>query len=143
LILADGTVFAEKGKAVLVDRDVNVKTGTLTVKGFFPNPHNILRPGQFARIRAELGMRPGAVVVPQRAVTELQGGARVAVAGADGKVEIRPVEMGPRIGNLWVVEKGLRAGENVIFSGLQFLKPGTPVTAKPAPTRSPAPSASP
>jgi len=141
LILEDGSVFPEPGKAVLVDREVNVKTGTLTIKGFFPNPHNILRPGQYARIRAELDVRPGALLVPQRAVTELQGGTRVAVAGADGKAEIRAVEMGPRIGDLWVVEKGLKAGENVIVSGLQFLRPGTPITAKPAPASSPAPRA--
>ena len=137
LILEDGTVFHEKGRAVLVDREVNVKTGTLTIKGFFPNPHNILRPGQYARVRAELSVRPGALVVPQRAVTELQGGSRVAVAGADGKAEIRSVETGPRVGDLWVVEKGLKAGENVIVTGLQYVRAGTPVTAKPAPAPSP------
>jgi membrane fusion protein (multidrug efflux system) len=139
LLLEDGTIFPEQGKAVLVDRDVNVKTGTLTIKGFFPNPHNILRPGQYARVRAEMDVRPGALVVPQRAVTELQGGTRVAVVGADGKVEFRAVELGPRTGTLWVVEKGVKAGDNVIVSGLQYLKPGTPVTAKPAPT-GPAPT---
>lgn len=136
LILDDGNVFPEKGKAVLVDRDVNVKTGTLTIKGFFPNPHNILRPGQYAHVRAVLDMRPGALVVPQRAVTELQGGTRVAVAGADGKAEIRPVETGPRVGDLWVIEKGLKPGENVIVSGLQYLRSGTPVIAKPDPAAS-------
>ena len=132
LILEDGTVFPEKGKAVLVDREVNVKTGTLTVKGFFPNPHNILRPGQYAHVRAELGLRQGALVVPQRAVTELQGGARVAVAGPDGKAEIRSVELGLRTGDLWVVEKGLKPGENVIVSGLQYVRSGTPIAPKPA-----------
>ena len=142
LILEDGTVFPEKGRAVLVDREVNVKTGTLTVKGFFPNPHNILRPGQYAHIRAQLSLRPNALVVPQRAVTELQGGARVAVAGADGKAEIRAVETGPRFGDMWVIEKGLRPGENVIVSGLQYLRAGTPVTAKPAPSPSPVAQAS-
>jgi len=138
LILEDGSVFPERGKAVLVDREVNVKTGTLTIKGFFPNPHNILRPGQYARVRAELDVRPGALLVPQRAVTELQGGTRVAVAGADGKADIRSVEMGPRFGELWVVEKGLQEGENVIVTGLQYLRPGTSVTAQPAPAASPA-----
>ncbi len=137
LVLEDGTVFSEPGKAVLVDREVNVKTGTLTIKGFFPNPHNILRPGQYARVRAELDVRPGALVVPQRAVMELQGGTRVAVASKDGKAEIRAVEIGPRTGDLWVIEKGLEAGENVIVSGLQYLRPGMPVTAKPL-TRNPA-----
>jgi membrane fusion protein, multidrug efflux system len=137
LILEDGRKFPQTGKAVLADREVNVKTGTLTVKGFFPNPHNILRPGQYARVRAELSLRPGALVVPQRAVTELQGGSRVAVAGPDGKADIRAIETGPRVGDLWVVEKGLKAGDSVIVSGLQYLRPGTPVTAKPAPGPSP------
>ncbi|HEU0093615.1 MAG TPA: efflux RND transporter periplasmic adaptor subunit [Vicinamibacteria bacterium] len=141
LIFADGTVFPEKGKAVLVDRDVNVKTGTLTVKGFFPNPHNILRPGQYAHVRAELGMRPGALVVPQRAVTELQGGARVAVAGADGKAEIRSVELGPRTADLFVVEKGLQAGDKVIVTGLQYLRPGTPISVQAAASPAAGPSA--
>ena len=82
-----------------MDREVNVKTGTLTIKGFFPNPHNILRPGQYARVRAELDVSARArSLVPQRAVTELQGGSRVAVVGADGKAEIRAVETGPRSG---------------------------------------------
>ena len=138
LILEDGSVYPQAGRAVLVDREVNVKTGTLTIKGFFPNPHNILRPGQYARVRAELDVRPGALVVPQRAVTELQGGARVAVAGPDGKAEIRSVETGPRVGELWVVEKGLKAGENVIVSGLQFVRSGTPVATKPSSPPSPA-----
>ena len=133
LILENGIVFGEQGKAVLVDREVNVKTGTLTVKGFFPNPHNILRPGQYAHVRAQLNVLPNALVIPQRAVTELQGGSRVAVAGADGKADIRAVETGARVGDLWVIEKGLKVGENVIVSGLQYLRPGTPVTAKPAP----------
>jgi membrane fusion protein, multidrug efflux system len=141
LIFADGTVFPEKGKAVLVDRDVNVKTGTLTVKGFFPNPHNILRPGQYAHVRAELGMRPGALVVPQRAVTELQGGARVAVAGPDGKADIRSVELGPRTDDLFVVEKGLQAGEKVIVTGLQYLRPGTPISIQAAASPAAGPSA--
>jgi membrane fusion protein, multidrug efflux system len=129
LILEDGALFPEKGKAVVLDRGVNVKTGTLTVKGYFPNPRNVLRPGQYAHIRAELGVLSGALVVPQRAVTEMQGTSRVALAGADGKAEIRRVDMGPRMGDLWVVEKGLRAGENVIVSGLQYVRPGTPVVA--------------
>ena len=134
LVLEDGTVFAEKGKAVFVDREIGVKTGTLIVKGVFPNPHNILRPGQYARVKAELGLRTGAMVVPLRAVSELQGGARVAVAGRDGKAEIRSVELGPRTADLWVVEKGLQLGESVIVSGLQYVRSGTPVTVKPAGT---------
>jgi membrane fusion protein (multidrug efflux system) len=132
LIFEDGSVYPEKGKALLVDREVNVKTGTVTVKGVFPNPHNILRPGQYARIRAELGVQQGALVVPQRAVTEQQGGSRVAVAGADGKAEIRNVELGPKTGDSIVVAKGLEPGDNVIVSGLQYVRAGTAITAKPA-----------
>jgi membrane fusion protein (multidrug efflux system) len=132
LLLEDGTVFAQPGKAVLADREVDVKTGTLTVRGFFPNPHNILRPGQYAKVRAELDVTPGALLVPQRAVSELQGGMRVAVVGPDGKAEIRAVEPGARVGDLWVIEKGLKAGENVIVTGLQYIRAGTPVTARPA-----------
>jgi len=132
LLLEDGTVFAQQGKAVLVDREVDVKTGTLTIRGFFPNPHNILRPGQYARVRAELDVKPGALLVPQSAVSELQGGMRVAVVGADGKAEIRAVEPGPRVGDLWVIEKGVKAGESVIVTGLQYIRAGTPVTARPA-----------
>jgi membrane fusion protein (multidrug efflux system) len=138
LIFEDGTVFPEKGKALLVDREVNVKTGTVTVKGIFPNPHNILRPGQYARIRAELGVREGALVVPQRAVTEQQGGARVAVAGADGKAQIRNVELGPRTADGFVIEKGLELGDNVIVSGLQYVRAGTPIKANPAALGEPA-----
>jgi membrane fusion protein, multidrug efflux system len=132
LLLEDGTVFAHEGKAVLVDREVDVKTGTLTIRGFFPNPHNILRPGQYARVRAELDVKPGALLVPQRAVSELQGGMRVAVVDADGKAEIRAVEPGPRVGDLWVIEKGVKAGESVIVTGLQYIRAGTPVRAMPA-----------
>jgi membrane fusion protein (multidrug efflux system) len=132
LRLEDGSVFAQQGKAVLVDREVDVKTGTLTIRGFFANPHNILRPGQYARVRAELDVKPGALLVPQRAVSELQGGMRVAVVGADGKAEIRAVEPGARVGDLWVIEKGVKAGENVIVTGLQYIRAGTPVTARPA-----------
>jgi len=132
LLLEDGTIFAQQGKAVLVDREVDVKTGTLTIRGFFPNPHNILRPGQYARVRAELDVKQGALLVPQSAVSELQGGMRVAVVSADGKAEIRAVEPGPRVGDLWVIEKGLKAGESVIVTGLQYIRAGTPVKVRPA-----------
>ena len=137
LLLEDGSVFPHPGKALFADREVDVKTGTMTVRGFFPNPHNILRPGQYAKVRGELDVTPGALLVPQRAVTELQGGMRVAVVGADGKAEIRAVETGPRVGDLWVITKGLKAGENVILTGLQYVRAGTPVTTKMAPVAGP------
>jgi membrane fusion protein, multidrug efflux system len=132
LVLDDGTVFRQKGKAVLVDREVDVKTGTMTVKGFFPNPNNILRPGQYAKVRAALDVKKGALLVPQRAVTELQGSYRVAVVGPDDKVELRVVEPAERIGDEWVIDKGLQPGENVIVAGLQLVKPGMVVKPKPA-----------
>ena len=94
LALEDGSVFPHAGQAARVDRQVDVGTGTITIRGFFPNPHNILRPGQYARVRATLEIKKGALLVPQRAVSELQGGYRVAVVGADGKAEIRAVEPG-------------------------------------------------
>jgi membrane fusion protein (multidrug efflux system) len=131
LLLDDGTVFPHQGRAVLADREVDPKTGTMTIKGFFPNPGNILRPGQYAKVRAALEVKTGALLVPQRAVMELQGGYRVGVVGADGKAEIRAIEPGERIGDLWIVDKGLRAGESVIVTGLQYVRPGMAVKVKP------------
>ncbi|HXB55503.1 MAG TPA: efflux RND transporter periplasmic adaptor subunit [Vicinamibacteria bacterium] len=134
LVLDDGSVFPHKGQAVLVDREVDVKTGTMTIKGFFPNPGHILRPGQYAKVRAALEVKTGALLVPQKAVTELQGGFRVAVVGPDSKVEIRNVEPGERVGSLWIIDKGLKPGESVIVAGIQFVRPGMGVKAKPAPS---------
>ncbi len=133
LVLDDGSIFPQKGQAVLVDREVNQRTGTMTIKGIFPNPGNILRPGQYGKVRAALEVKTGALLVPQRAVTELQGGFRVAVVGADGKADIRAVEPGERVGSLWIIDKGLKAGENVVVAGLQFVRPGMAVKARPAP----------
>ncbi len=130
LILDDGRTYSHPGKAVLVDREVDVKTGTMTVRGFFPNPGNILRPGQYGKVRAALDVKTGALLVPQKAVTELQGGYRVGVVGQDGKAEIRVVEPGVRVGELWVIEKGLKPGEQVIVAGLQYVRPGIAVKAK-------------
>ena len=134
LVLDDGSVFPQKGQAVLVDREVDVKTGTMTIKGFFPNPGHILRPGQYAKVRAALEVKTGALLVPQKAVTELQGGFRVAVVGPDSKVEIRTVEPGEKVGSLWIIDKGLKVGESVIVAGIQFVRPGMSVKAKPAPS---------
>jgi membrane fusion protein (multidrug efflux system) len=139
LALEDGSVFPHAGQAARVDRQVDASTGTITIRGFFPNPHNILRPGQYARVRAALEVQKGALLVPQRAVWELQGGYRVAVVGADSKAEVRAVEAGTRVGDLWVIDKGLRPDENVIVVGLQFVQPGMAVNARPAPV----PAASP
>jgi membrane fusion protein (multidrug efflux system) len=140
LVLDDGTVFPHQGRATMADREVDPKTGTMTIRGFFPNPHNILRPGQYARVRAALVVKTGALLVPQRAVMELQGGFRVGVVGPDGTVEIRAVEPGAHVGELWVIDKGLKPGESVIVAGLQYVKAGMPVTAKPASASAASPS---
>jgi membrane fusion protein (multidrug efflux system) len=130
LLLADGAVYPEKGEFFIADRQVDVKTGTIRLAARFPNPGNILRPGQFARIRAITQTKQGALLVPQRSVTELQGGYQVAVVTADNKVEIRPVKVGARTGNLWVVDEGLAAGERVVAEGLQKIKAGMTVAPK-------------
>ena len=140
LVLEDGSVYPQAGKAARADRQVDVKTGTMTIWGFFPNPKHILRPGQFARVKAALAVREGALLVPQRAVSELQGGYRVAVVGADGKAEFRSVELGARVGELWMIEKGLKVGEEVIVAGLQHVRPGMAVSAKPAPAAAESPA---
>jgi membrane fusion protein (multidrug efflux system) len=133
LILSDGSVYGQTGKVRIANREVDVKTGTLTVKGEFPNPGNILRPGQFARVRGVVEERKGALLVPQRAVSELQGSNLVGVVKPDGTAELRPVVTGPRFGHLWVIEKGLEPGDQVVVEGLQFVRPGAKVNAKPAP----------
>ena len=138
LVLADGSVFPEKGKAVLVDREVDPRTGTMTVRGFFPNPAHILRPGQYGKVRAALETRVGALLVPQRAVMELQGGYRVGVVRPDGKAELRSVTPGAQIDGMWVIDQGVQPGENVIVTGLQYVRADMPVKAKPAPPQAPA-----
>ena len=131
LILADGSLYPHKGTFSMADREVDVKTGTLRLQGLFPNPGNILRPGQFARVRAITTTRKGALLVPQRAVTELQGSYQVAVVGNDNKVSIRPVKVGERVGTEWIIEEGLKPGEKVIAEGTQRVKAGMTVDPKP------------
>ncbi len=130
LLLTDGTIYPQKGAFFIADRQVDVKTGTIRLAARFPNPTNILRPGQFARVRALTQTKQGALLVPQRSVTELQGGHQVAVVTADNKVEIRPVKVGERTGNLWIVDEGLKPGERVVAEGLQKVKAGMTVTPK-------------
>ena len=131
MILADGSRYPHEGSFSFADRQVDVKTGTLRLQGLFPNPGNILRPGQFARVRAITTTKKGALLVPQRAVTELQGGYQVAVVGQDNKVEIRPVKVGERIGPQWIIEAGLKPGERVVAEGVQRVKAGMTVNPKP------------
>jgi membrane fusion protein (multidrug efflux system) len=130
LILADGSTFPQKGRLFSVNRQVNESTGTILVTALLSNPGNLLRPGFFARARILTENLKDAVVVPQRAVSEVQGSFQLGVVGADGKAEIRPVKVGPKIGSDWVVASGLNAGEKVIVEGLQKIKSGLPVSAK-------------
>jgi membrane fusion protein (multidrug efflux system) len=130
LILADGSVFPERGRASVANREVDVKTGTMTIVALFPNPQNLVRPGQYAKVRANMETKSGALVVPQRAVQELQGAYQVAVVGGDNKVAMRPVKAGERIGDLWVIHDGLKAGERVVVDGLQKVRDGAAVNPK-------------
>jgi membrane fusion protein, multidrug efflux system len=128
LILSDGTVFPHRGHALLVNRAVDERTGTIQVRAEFPNPGNVLRPGQYARIRAETEHRKNALVVPQRAIAELQGIYQVGVVGSDNKVTIRVVKLGPQFADVWVVDSGLEPGDKVVVDGLQRLRDGMTVT---------------
>jgi membrane fusion protein (multidrug efflux system) len=131
LILADGTVYPRQGKPAAVNRQVELETGAIRIEALFPNPDNLIRPGGFARIRAVTETRKGALVVPQRAVQEVQGSYQVAVVGSDNTVEIRPVKVGPRQETLWVIDQGLKPGERVVVEGLQKVKTGLTVQPKP------------
>ena len=127
LILGDGQVYEHTGRISFADREVNAATGTIRIAGVFPNPNNLLRPGGYGRVRLSVRTEPGAKLVPQRAVTELQGSHQVAVVGSDNKVSIRPVTVGDRVGNLWIVTDGLKAGERVIVEGLLKVRDGASV----------------
>jgi membrane fusion protein (multidrug efflux system) len=131
MILSDGTLYQHKGRFFLADRQVDVKTGTIRIAALFPNPGNILRPGQFARVRAVTKTKEGALLVPQRAVTEMQGSYQVAVVTPDNRVDIRAVKVGERAGNLWIIDQGVDAGDRVVVEGLQKLKAGMTVNSKP------------
>lgn len=134
LILVDGSVHPHKGRVALPDRQVDVKTGTITLVGYFPNPGNVLRPGQYAKVRATIETLHDALVIPQRAVQELQGLYHVAVVEADNKIAVRAVKPGLRVGSQWVITAGLNAGEQVVIEGLQKVRSGIVVSPKPAPS---------
>jgi membrane fusion protein (multidrug efflux system) len=131
LILSDGTTYPQKGKFFVADREVNQKTGTIRLAGIFPNSTNTLRPGQYGRVRAVTSLKEGALLVPQRAVTELQGTYQVGVVNSDDKVDVRIVKVGERVGGMWIVEEGLKPGETVVAEGMQRVRPGAPVHPKP------------
>ncbi len=131
LILPNGSVYAHKGRFAFVDRQVDAKTGTIQIAVTFPNPELTLRPGQYATARAEIGTIPNALLIPYRAISELQGGDQVGIVNADGKAEIRAVTIGRVYGPLIVIKDGLKLGEKVIVEGFQKIRQGLPVSAKP------------
>ncbi len=131
LILADGSVYPHKGKMVLADRQIDPTTGTLKVGSVFDNPGNRLRPGGYGQVRAIMSIKKGALLIPQRSVTDMQGKYLIAVVGADNKVAIRPVKVAERIGSDWIIEDGLKPGEKVVVEGTQKVKPDMVVTQKP------------
>jgi len=131
LLLAEGSRYPYKGTFYAIDRQVDVRTGTIRAAALFPNPAGFLRPGQFVRVRILAGTNKGALLVPQRAVMELQGGCQVAVVDSDNIVQIRPVQVGERVGALWVISGGLAQSERVVAEGLQKVKQGMAVSPKP------------
>ena len=132
LILADGSVYPRRGVVIVVNRQIDSRTGTIAMQGLFPNPGNSLRPGQYARVRTAVMTQRNALLVPQRAVNEVQGAYQVAVVGSDGKVDFRTIKIGEQVGTMWMVENGASAGEKAIVSDLVRLKPGMLVNAVPA-----------
>ena len=130
LILADGSTYPRKGRFSFADREVNPDTGAIRLMGLFPNPGNALRPGQYGRVRAVVATDKGALLVPQRSVTELQGTYQVAAIDRDNRVRIAKVDVGDRIGSDWIVKKGLSRGDRVITDGILKVRPGMQVVAK-------------
>jgi membrane fusion protein, multidrug efflux system len=131
LILADGSVYPHKGKFALSDRQVDPTTGTIKIGTVFPNPNNMLRPGGYGLLRAQMEVKKGAILVPQRAVGDVQGKNLVAVVGADNKVELRPVKVGGQVGSDSLISEGLKAGETIVVEGIQKVKSGMTVSPKP------------
>jgi membrane fusion protein (multidrug efflux system) len=130
LILSDGSTYPRKGSFLFADRQVDPKTGAIRMAGVFLNPGNVLRPGQYGRVRAVTTWKEGALLVPQRAVAELQGSYQVAVVGVDNTVSLRPVKVGERVDTMWIIEDGLKPGERVVAEGTQKVKPGVLVNPK-------------
>ncbi|MGC9944538.1 MAG: efflux RND transporter periplasmic adaptor subunit [Verrucomicrobiota bacterium] len=127
LILTDGTFYPLKGQIYAADREIGITTGALRVEALFPNPDYSLRPGEFARVRVKLDVNHDAILVPQRAVTELQGSYQVAIVGPGNKIHIQPVHTGERTGTSWVITDGLQRGDSVVVEGLQKIREGVTV----------------
>ena len=127
IVLADGTTYPHRGTAEILDRDVGRTTGTINLRGVFPNPGELLRPGQFVKVRAVVDLKKDAILVPQRAVQDLQGIHQVAVVGADETVDVRKVQLGQRVGSFWIVEQGVKPGERVVVEGLDKVRAGAKV----------------
>jgi len=138
LRLSDGSVYPYKGRFYALDRQVDIRTGSILVKVEFPNPGNMLRPGGFGNISTVVRIQKNALLVPQRAINELQGGYLVAVIGNDNKVSIRPIKVGPKIGNMWIVNEGLKPGDRVVAEGVQKVREGMEVHPTPYQPESPA-----
>ena len=133
LLLSDSSVYPYKGKVLWTDRQIDPSTGTIRVAAAFPNSGNILRPGQYGRVRAATEVRQSALLVPQAAVTELQGSFQVAVVGSDNKVKIQPVQVGAQVGSDSIITQGVSAGDRVMVGGMQYARPGATVDPEPAP----------
>lgn len=131
LILADGSVYPSKGAILLADRQVDPKTGTMRIAATFDNPKGILRPGQFARVRLPVSVAKDALLLPQRAVMETQGAYQVVVVTPENKASIRPVKVGQRVGNMWIIQEGVKPSDQIIVEGFQKVKEGSPVNPKP------------
>ncbi len=140
LVLADGSVYPHQGRMALADRQVDPATGTLKIGTLFPNADNLLRPGMYGKVRALLQTKTGAMIVPQRSVTEMQGKYLVAVVAADNTIDIRPVVVAERLETGWVIDKGLSPGETVVAEGTQKVRPGMKVSPKPFEPAAPAPA---
>jgi membrane fusion protein, multidrug efflux system len=132
LVLSDGSVYPQPGRFFFAGRQVNLTTGTLRIAGLFPNPDFTLRPGQFAKVRAQTQFKTNTIVVPQRAVTESQGSYQVTVVGSDNKAVVQAVKVGSQVGSAWIIEEGLKAGDRIVVEGTQKAKAGTVVDPKPA-----------
>lgn len=130
MVLADGSTHPEPGHLVFVDRNVDPESGTILLEASFPNPDRIVRPGQYAKVRATVEVKPGAILVPQRAVQEIQGIYSIAVLKADDTVDLRNVRAGERVGSLWVIDSGLKPGDRIVVEGMQKVRQGAKVTAE-------------